>query len=62
MPYFESAGKFLILAGMFLAILGLLLLFGQRVPFLGRLPGDIFVQRGNFRFFLPLTTSLPPCC
>ena len=31
---------------------------GGRVPWLGRLPGDIFIQRGNFSFYFPLTTSV----
>jgi len=31
---------------------------GGKVPFLGRLPGDIHVQRGNWSFYFPLTTSI----
>ena len=55
---FESAGKLLIVSGVFLTVLGLLLIFGQKVPFLGRLPGDIFMEKGNFRFLFPLATCL----
>ena len=58
MPSFESLGKLLLLGGAFLAILGLLLLFGHKIPFLGRLPGDISIQSENVRFFFPLGTSL----
>ena len=58
MPSFDSLGKFLILGGVFLALLGLLLVFGQKIPFLGRLPGDIYWQNEKFRFFFPLGTSL----
>ena len=29
-----------------------------RVPWLGRLPGDIHIERGNFSFYVPLATSL----
>ena len=58
MPNFESAGKFLPVAGVFLAVLGLLLIFGQKIPFLGRLPGDIVVENERVRFFFPLGTCL----
>jgi hypothetical protein len=55
---FQGVGKILILGGAFLAFLGLLLVFWQRIPFLGRLPGDIFVHRGNLQFFFPIVTSI----
>jgi hypothetical protein len=55
---FQGIGKILILGGAFLAFLGLLLVFWQRIPFLGRLPGDIFVHRGNLQFFFPIVTSI----
>ncbi|RLC64627.1 MAG: DUF2905 domain-containing protein, partial [Chloroflexi bacterium] len=51
---FQGIGKILILGGAFLAFLGLLLLFWQRIPFLGKLPGDIFLQKGSFQFFFPI--------
>ncbi len=37
---------------------GLLLSFGGRLPWLGRLPGDIVVERPGFHFYLPLATSV----
>jgi hypothetical protein len=58
MPGFENLGKLLILAGIFIAILGTFFAFWSRIPFLGRLPGDIFLQKGNFRFFFPIMTCL----
>jgi hypothetical protein len=51
-------GKLLILGGVFLTLLGLLMVFWHRIPFLGKLPGDIFFQKGDFRFFFPLVTCL----
>jgi len=54
----ENLGRFLILAGIFIAILGLVLAFANKVPFLGRLPGDIFVQKGSFQFYFPIVTGL----
>jgi hypothetical protein len=54
----SAAGKLLILGGLALAGLGLLLLVAGRIPLLGRLPGDVYVQRGNFTFYFPLVTSI----
>jgi len=54
----QGIGKLLILGGAFLISFGLLLVFWQRIPFLGKLPGDIFVQKGDFQLFLPVTTCL----
>lgn len=58
MPGFENLGKLLILIGVFIVILGVFLAFWSRIPFLGKLPGDIFFQKGNFRFFFPIVTCL----
>jgi hypothetical protein len=56
--WFQGIGKVLILVGAFTAFLGLLLVFWQRIPFLGRLPGDILVQKGNLQFFFPVATCV----
>ena len=53
-----AAGKLLILGGLLLAGVGVLLLVAGRIPLLGRLPGDVYVQRGNFTFYFPLVTSI----
>ena len=55
---FDSFAKVLILVGVLLALLGGLLLFVGKVPFLGRLPGDIVIRRENWSLYVPLTTSL----
>jgi uncharacterized protein HemY len=44
--------------GVILILVGLIVVFGPKIPFLGRLPGDIHVQRENFRLYFPLTTSI----
>ena len=41
-----------------LLLLGALFSFGPRIPWLGRLPGDIVIERDNFRFYFPITTSI----
>lgn len=54
----ESFAKLLIVFGVILAAVGGLMLFIGHVPYIGRLPGDIYVQRKNFSFYFPLTTSI----
>jgi hypothetical protein len=55
---FDSFGKLLIVFGVVLAVLGGLLLLVGKVPFLGRLPGDIVIRREHWSLFFPFTTSL----
>jgi hypothetical protein len=54
----EGAGKWLMLMGLALVAVGGLIWLGSKVPFLGRLPGDILIHKGNFTFYFPLITSL----
>ncbi len=58
MAGFESLGKLLVTIGVFLVVFGLVFIFWQKIPLLGRLPGDIFFQKGNTSFFFPIVTSL----
>ena len=55
-------GRTLMLLGIVLIVVGgglwLAGATGARIPFLGRLPGDIHVQRDNWSFYIPLTTSI----
>lgn len=55
-------GKILLCFGLAMVLLGGLLLladnFSGKVPWLGRLPGDISIERGRWRFYFPLGTSL----
>lgn len=54
----QSIGKFLLLIGMLLVVIGGVLMFIEKIPFLGRLPGDIRIEREHFRFYFPITTSI----
>lgn len=54
----NGLGRSLIMLGLLLAALGVLISLAPRLPWLGKLPGDIFVKREQFSFYLPLTTSL----
>ena len=58
MSELQPLGRLLIVVGLVLAGLGLVLTLGGKIPGLGRLPGDIVVERGSFRLYLPLATSL----
>lgn len=51
-------GKLLVLVGLFLVMAGLLFTFWQKIPFLGRLPGDITIQKEGYSFFFPLVSSI----
>ena len=51
-------GKSLIVIGLVIAAIGLLLTLAGRIPWLGRLPGDIFIKKDNFTFYFPLATSI----
>ena len=57
-----GVGRMLVLLGIVLVVAGGALWLGGaaggKVPFLGRLPGDIHVERGNWSFYFPLTTSI----
>ena len=55
---FDSMARTLIILGVVLALVGGLLLLVGKIPFLGRLPGDIVVRRGNWSFYFPLATSI----
>jgi len=48
----------LVVAGLVIAAVGALLLLSGKIPWLGRLPGDILVKREKFTFYFPLATSL----
>jgi hypothetical protein len=57
-PGMDWLAKSLIVFGVILALLGVMLLFAGKIPFIGRLPGDIFIRREHWSFYFPLTTSI----
>ena len=60
--FFQEAvavsGRVLIVIGIVIVIVGILVTVIPKVPYLGRLPGDIFIKRENFVFYFPLATSV----
>jgi len=55
---FGALGKTLILVGVLIVVIGLLLLVAEKIPWVGRLPGDIVIKRERFTFYFPLATSI----
>jgi ABC-type tungstate transport system substrate-binding protein len=54
----DDIGRTLLVVGLLIAVMGVVMLLGGQLPWLGRLPGDISIERGNFRFYAPLATCL----
>jgi hypothetical protein len=51
-------GKLLIILGIILIGIGLVVSYADRIPFLGKLPGDVRIEKENFSFYFPFTTSI----
>jgi hypothetical protein len=55
----SETGKWIILTGSIIILVGIVIyFFHNKLHWLGRLPGDIRVEKGNFRFFFPVTTMV----
>ena len=59
-PEFNQLGKLLIFTGFFIVVLGVLFLLGDKIPWLGKLHGDIYIKikKKNFTFYFPIVTSI----
>ncbi len=53
-----SLGKLLVLLGVFIILMGLLLMAGDKIPWIGKLPGDILVKKEKFTFYFPIATCI----
>lgn len=55
----SDTGKYIIIAGALIVLLGILIyFFHDRLNWIGRLPGDIRIERENFKFYFPITTMI----
>jgi hypothetical protein len=54
----DDIGRTLLVVGVLIAVMGVLMLLAGELPWLGRLPGDVSIERGNFRFYAPLATCI----
>jgi hypothetical protein len=53
-----SVGKIILILGIIMVVIGFFIMKGYRIPLLGKLPGDISINRENFTFYFPITTSI----
>jgi hypothetical protein len=51
-------GKMFIILGIILIVVGIAFLFGDKIPYIGKLPGDIYIKKERFSFYFPITTSI----
>ncbi len=58
MDDFSGFGRVLLVVGVVVAIIGLALMFGDRIPLLGRLPGDVAIRGDRWSFYAPIGTSI----
>jgi len=55
----QNTGKYVVLIGLVVVIIGTIIyLFDEKLQWLGRLPGDIRLEKENFKFFFPVTTMI----
>lgn len=55
----SETGKWMVVTGILLVMIGIIIwLFHDKLHWLGRLPGDIVIERENFRFYFPITTMI----
>lgn len=54
----NDIGRLLVVFGLVIVVAGVLVMLVGRVPGIGRLPGDIHIQRGTWTFYFPLGTSI----
>lgn len=55
---FSNLGKFFIVIGVVFILIGVFIVFAPKIPYLGKLPGDVYIKKGNFIFYMPLATSI----
>ena len=53
-----GAGKILVLFGAVMVVVGLLLMVFDKIPLLGKLPGDIYIKKENVELYFPIVTSI----
>jgi Protein of unknown function (DUF2905) len=54
----QQVGKLILVVGVVCIVIGAVLVLYGRIPWLGRLPGDIYIREKNFTFYFPLATSI----
>ena len=57
-PELEQIVKILIFLGIIIILIGVLFFFGDKIPFIGKLPGDIYIKKKNFTLYFPIVSSI----
>ncbi len=55
---FENIGKVLIITGLVIIAIGALIMLSGKISWIGKLPGDILIQKKNYTFYFPVATSI----
>lgn len=55
---FEPLARSVIVLGIILVVIGIFLVYIKNIPFIGKLPGDIHIQKKHFNFYFPITSSI----
>ena len=58
MEVFEMLGRTIIIIGCLIIVIGIIIYFFDKIPFLGKLPGDLVIKRENFTIYIPITTCI----
>lgn len=58
MGEFQNIGKIIIIAGIVFILVGIVITFWDKIPLLGKLPGDILYKGKNVTFYFPIVTSI----
>jgi len=51
-------GRIIIFIGLLVVVIGFVFVLGSKLPFIGKLPGDIAIEKGNYSFYFPVTTCI----
>jgi hypothetical protein len=54
----SDLGRLIIIVGIVIVIIGIFVTYNSKIPFIGKLPGDIYYHKEGFTFYFPLTTSI----
>lgn len=58
MENFSGFGKIIFIAGLIIAVIGLIIMFFNKISFIGIMQGDIIIKKENFTFYFPVVTSI----
>jgi hypothetical protein len=54
----QEIGRLIVVIGAVLVVIGVLFVFSDKIPWIGKLPGDIMIRRKNFAIYFPIATCI----